>query len=166
MQQIELLFRELDRGAAHHGVALVEIQRHTAAIHETRRFGLVGGLACPAPQQRADARHELADPERLREVVVGAAFEAEDLVRLGVLRGYHEHRRIHVGALRPQRPAEGDAVEARQHHVDDNEVESRRARNLEGPQAIRHLGDLEARQRQMQPDQLADGGFVLDDQGA
>ena len=45
------------------------------------------------PAQRgAHARDELAQPERLRHVVVGADLEPDDRVDLGVARGHHDDR--------------------------------------------------------------------------
>ena len=51
---------------------------------------------CAATKQRADAREELANAERFRQVVVGAAVEAEHLVGLFAPGGQHQDRRVGV----------------------------------------------------------------------
>ena len=51
-------------------------------------------VAAPAPQRRAHPRHELAQAERLRHVVVGADLEPDDRVDLGVARGDHDDRHL------------------------------------------------------------------------
>ena len=40
-----------------------------------------------AAQVRAHARHQLADAERLSDVVIGAELEARDAIELGIARG-------------------------------------------------------------------------------
>ena len=65
------------------------------------------------------------------------------------------------------RAAHGDAVEAGQHQVEDHQVELARARRLLEPGVA--IGGLDRRQlfeSQVQRDQLADVGLVLDDQHA
>jgi hypothetical protein len=64
---------------------------------------LVGGrpdLAAGAPRVRADAGDELARRERLRDVVVGAAFEAQHAIGLFAAGRDHEDGRVDV---RPRR---------------------------------------------------------------
>ena len=56
------------------------------------------GGAVRAAQHGLHAADELGDAERLRDVVVGAGLEADDLVELGVLRG--EHQDVRVAELR------------------------------------------------------------------
>jgi hypothetical protein len=70
----------------------------------------VADALAPA-QQRADARDELADAERLGQVVVGAALEAVDLVGLFAPRRQHQDRHVLEVRLAPDRAADGDAVE-------------------------------------------------------
>src|SRR5882724_3108169 len=80
-------------------------------------------LARPA-QQRPRTRHELADAERLGQIVVGAALEPDDLVRLIPPRRQHENRYVAVRRAVAHRAAERQAVEARNHRVEDEQVES------------------------------------------
>src|SRR5213078_2402678 len=73
-----------------------------------------------APEQRADARQELLERERLRHVVVGAAVEAGHLVRHAVPRRQHEHRRDDAAVAEAGEDAE--AVALGQHEVEHDEV--------------------------------------------
>jgi hypothetical protein len=75
------------------------------------------------------ACEELAYAERLGDIVVGATLEAQDLVRFGVSRGEHQDRCVAAGAVETQRAAECDAVEPRQHHIEDDRVEAFGARD-------------------------------------
>ena len=73
-------------------------------------------------QQRAGARHQLADAERLGQVIVGAALEADDLVGLVATRGQHQNRHVVIEAAVPDRAAQRQAVEAGNHHVEHHQV--------------------------------------------
>ena len=104
---------------------------------------------------------QLADAEWLREVVVGAAFEADDGVGLAVARGEHQDRRLDVRARGPQRPTDGDTVEPGQHHVEDEQVEACPARTLQGGAAVGLFLDVEARKAEVQLQQFTNGDIVF-----
>ena len=70
-------------------------------------------------EHRVDAQRELARAERLGHVVVGADLEADHPVGLLAQRGQHDDRDV---ALLPQPAAHLDAVDARQHQVEHDEV--------------------------------------------
>ena len=125
-----------------------------------------GARRLMAPQQRGDARHQLTHAERLGEVVVGAALEAEDLVGLGVARRQHQDRRAAVHGAGADRPADGDAVEIGQHQVEQNQIEALGVGARQGVPAVVDLLDRVAAERQVEPQQFADGRVVLDDQHA
>jgi hypothetical protein len=72
-----------------------------------------------APQQRAHPRHQLAQRERLGDVVVGAHLQADDPVHLRVARGQHQDGDLAGG---PHPPADVPAAETRQHQVEDQQV--------------------------------------------
>jgi hypothetical protein len=71
-------------------------------------------------QHRAHPRQQLGDGKRLGDVVVGAELEAQHLVGLGRARRQH-HDRGRCRAL-AQLAADIEAVLARQHQVEDDEV--------------------------------------------
>ena len=74
----------------------------------------------PAPGERAQARQQLGERERLRQVVVGAGVEPGDAILDRVARGQHQHRR--PDAALPQPAADLDAVDAGQHQVEHDRV--------------------------------------------
>ena len=117
-----------------------------------------------AAQQRAHARHELAHAERLGQVVVGAAVEAEHLVGLFAPRGQHQDR--HVAHSRSRRMARQtrDAVEPRQHQVEHDQVERLGPRRAERLVAVAFETHAQPLELEVQLDQLADVLLVFDEQ--
>ena len=55
------------------------------------------GVAGGAADQRAQAHHQLLEAKRLGQEVVGAGFEAFDLLAPGIARGEDEHRHFDAG---------------------------------------------------------------------
>ena len=88
-------------------------------------------VAVRAPQERLDPAHQLAQPERLGQVVVGAELEADDLVDLVVARRQDEDR--HLGAGRAEAAEDLEAVHAGQADVEHDEVRGLRASRCRGP---------------------------------
>ena len=127
--------------------------RHAAVALRRRRAG--------APQHRADAQQQLARFERLGEIIVDADLQpAHAIGRLGA-RGQHDDR--HVGAL-AQAFGEGEAVFARHHHVEDDEVEGEvgeKAARLGGRGGD---GDAMAVLRKIGRQQVAQAAVVVDHQ--
>jgi hypothetical protein len=74
-----------------------------------------------AAQRRSHAAAELANRERLRDVIVGAELETQHLVDLVVARSQHDDRDV---ATSPQLLADLEAVHLRQHEVEDDEIDS------------------------------------------
>jgi hypothetical protein len=95
------------------------------------------------PQQRARARHQLANAEGLGEVIVRAALEAEHLVAFLAARGQHQHRHVLVGPVAADGAADRHAVDPGQHQIQDDEVEAlfARARERLLPVAIASLSN-------------------------
>ena len=115
-----------------------------------------------AAGERPQAGEQLGERERLREVVVGAAVEPGDAVLDGVARGQHQDRR--PDAVVAQAAAGLEAVDARQHHVEDDRVVLGGARH---PQRVlaarRHVRD-DPLLAQAAADQRRHLHLVLDDQ--
>src|SRR2546421_268810 len=87
-QHLELLRADVDGGSLPRDDLAVEIDLHLSesdhrALFRRRR---------PLPQQGLHARQQLAEAERLAQVVVGAELQAEDLVALHPLGGQHQDR--------------------------------------------------------------------------
>ena len=96
--------------------AAVDLERRRSAAARRRPPG-----GFDAPQDRVDAGDQLARRERLDDVVVGAAPQPGELVLLLALRGQQDHRRRAALAL-AQVAQDLEAVEPRQHQVEDDEV--------------------------------------------
>src|SRR5262245_13254136 len=116
----------------------------------------------PAAKQRAHTRHQFPNPERLGEVIVCAAFEPDYLVRLFAARGEHQDRHIGIFGVAADRLADGDTVEAGEHHVEDDEIEVPASRQLQRALAISALNAIVVLEAEMQTDELADVRFVFD----
>ena len=117
-----------------------------------------------ATKERADARNQLADTERFREVVVGAALEAEDLVGLFATRRQHENRHIGILGVAADGAAHGHTVQTGQHEIEHHEVERFAPGKTEGFGAVDGAGCRESFQFQVQEDQVANVLVVFDDQ--
>ncbi len=114
-----------------------------------------------APQQRPDARRELLRGERLGEVVVGAGLQTGDhVVRVGA--GRHHHDR-HV-ARAAQVAAQLEAVDARQHDVDQHDVARLTLEEDDRRLAAVRLVDRPALVLERQLDRGADALVVLNGQ--
>ena len=70
---------------------------------------------------RADARQQHGEAERLGDVVVGAGFQAEDGVGIGVVPGQHDDRRLE--AVLAQDAHGLAAVDIRQADIHDHQVD-------------------------------------------
>src|SRR4051812_1830793 len=135
LEQLELAVGELDLPVAAGDLPRVAGQAQVA--HDERRAAPRG----TAPQQRAHARQELLALERLREVVVGARVESLDpVVQVGA-GGQDQDRHVR---LRPQAPADLDAVEAGKPEVEDHEVGHELLGRAERVDAVDRRADLVA----------------------
>jgi hypothetical protein len=123
----------------------------------------LGARHAGAAQGGLHAGAELPQRERLGDVVVGAELEAEDLVDLLGLGREHDdrHRRA-----RAHPPADLEAVEAREHDVEHDEVEGRLAEAGEGLAAVGGLHDLVAVLAQRKREQRLDRLLVVDEEDA
>jgi hypothetical protein len=127
---------------------------------ELRRGGCRAPLALGAAQHGPDARDELAEPERLDHVVVGAELEQGDAVDLFTARRDHDDGHVRAVA---QRRAHHPAVEVGKSQVEQHEVA------VAGGQRRRsgadHL-DVEALASQTGAQRYRDGGVIFYDKEA
>ena len=114
-----------------------------------------------APEQRPDAAPELADRERLRDVVVGAELQPEHLVELVVAGGEHHDRH---GAACAQALADLEPVQPREHHVEDDEIDGLRVEAGERLVAVPRLDDAVAVPLERIGQELLDRLLVVDEQ--
>ena len=125
------------------------------------RVGGRGRSGFGAAEDRAHAGDQLARRERLGQVVVGAEFEAEQLVELVVARGEHDDRRRRVAA---DLAGDVEAVGAGQAQVEDDEVRVLAPVRLEGGRAVGRGQDRVAGVLEVVARELHDRGFVIDDE--
>src|SRR5262249_51636287 len=113
------------------------------------------------PQQGTHATAELADRERLRDVVVGAQLQAEHLVELVVASGEHDDRH---SALGTQTAADLEPVDPRQHHIEHDEVEGLLVEPTQGLLAVARLDNAVAVALQGIGEQRLDRVLVVDEE--
>ncbi len=112
-------------------------------------------------QQGPDPGHDLAHPERLRDVVVGADAEPDEQVGLVGAGRQHEHRH---GALGLDAATHLEPVEAGQHEVEHDEVGRVVGVSLHRAWPVEGLHDAKPLCHKAIRDRLVDRGVVLDDE--
>jgi hypothetical protein len=114
LEQGEFLRRQLDQRLSPADGPRRRVQRQPGRLQPR------GTLARPPPQQRADPCGQLGEGERLGQVVVRADIQPADTVIDVITDREHEHR--HPPAPLPELPAQLEAVHARQHDIQDDDV--------------------------------------------
>ena len=116
----------------------------------------------PAPEQGADAGQQFVEGERLGQIVVGAAAQPFDLVMDAVLRRQHENQALRP--LPPEAAADLDAVDRRQHHVEDDQRIAMVAAELQRLFAV--VGNVDDEPFGLEPalEEADDAWVVLDEQ--
>ena len=117
-----------------------------------------------AAKQRPHARHQLVRAERLDDVVVRARVEPEDALGLFAARGQHDDRERRRAVVEPKGLAHLEAVQPRQHQIQDDEI----GRGLPGcgerPPAVVHDFGAVTGLVQIVRDERGDVGVVFDDE--
>ena len=122
---------------------------------------VAAALGRRAAQHALDARDELPRVERLRQVVVGADLEPDDLVDVLVAGGQHQDRDVRGLA---HAPADLDPVDVGQHQVEDDQ-RRRLGRDLgQRGAAVRDGAHVVARVLEVERDERGDRRLVLDDE--
>ncbi|MNZ57429.1 hypothetical protein D3C78_754050 [compost metagenome] len=121
--------------------------------------------ALAAPQHRLDARGQLAEGERLDQIVVGAGLEALQAVVELVAGGEHDHRNV-AARFVAQAPAEAVAVQAWQHHVEHQQVVVPGGGQVQAGQAVLRTVDAVTLERQVVGQIGQDVAIVFDQQNA
>jgi len=115
-EEVELLRGKLDVLPVRSHLATARVDEQLA-VADLRRLGLPP-LRSRAAQDRLDAGDELTRVERLRQVVVGADLEADDLVDVLVSGGQHQDRNVRALA---DAPADLDPVDVREHQIEHDQ---------------------------------------------
>jgi hypothetical protein len=121
-------------------------------------------VRAPPPDERAQSRTELAEAERLRQVVVGADVEPVDAIGDRVAGGEQQDRRPSIGCAEPA--ADLEAVDARQHHVEHDRVVVVLGPEPEAVGSVARYVDGVAVLAQATLEQGGHPRFVLDDEHA
>jgi hypothetical protein len=158
-EQVELLGRQLHLLAGDGHLAPTRVDSELAVL-ENRAHELPS-LGAGTAEDRLDAGDELAGVEGLRQVVVRAHLEPDDLVDVLVSRAEHENR--NVGAL-ADAATDVDPVEIGQHQVEDDQQGRARARLLDGVAARAGTAHVEAGALEVHPHERRDARLVLDDE--
>ena len=116
------------------------------------------GLRLAAAHDGVDARHQLLDLKRLRDVIVRAHFKSGDLVERFALRGQHDDR--HIGGL-PNLGADDPAVHDRQHDVEQDEIRLQLLRAADALTAVGGEKHVEPVLFEIQAQQLRNVAVVL-----
>ena len=156
-EKVELLRREPHLDAR---LPDVPCRRVELDIAEGETLGRCLAGAC-APRTVRTRAASSRGGERLRHVVVRAELEPDDAIGLLTARGQHDHGQLRV---RADPPAELQAVRARQHDVEDDEV--RRLALDDRPRVVAVVG-LERRvplALEVALDDLAHDWLVVDDE--
>lgn len=112
-----------------------------------------------APQQGAQAGEQDGRLDGLDHVVVGAGFEAEDVVEVAFLGGEHEDRRIGDAA---DFAAHVQAALAGEHEVEHHRLGAEFDEGVQGGVATVHLAYLEAVFGEVEGHQAGELLIVLD----
>ena len=116
-------------------------------------------------QLRTDARQQHREAERLGDIVIGAGFEAEDRVGIGVVAGQHDDRRLE--AVLAQDPHRLAAVDVGQADIHDDEVDLAALGRLHALGAGFGRDRVELlMQGQLLDQGFAEFGIIVDDQNS
>ncbi len=118
-------------------------------------------LAARPAEDRADPGQQFAWVERLGQIIVGAHFQAEHAVDVVALGGQHQDGH---GAGGAQITADGQAVLAGQHQVEDDQIRCEPAHRRTHRLAVPGRLHLESLARKQIADEAGDLLVVLDDQ--
>ena len=160
LEQLELLGGELELEPIHADAAFRREQAQVLRFQFARL--LVTRLM--APEQGAAAGHQFADAEGFDQVVIGPQLEPEHTIGFGVPGADHQHE----GPLRQfdQFAAEIKAVDAREHHIENDQLKRLFLQSIPGALAVGRGRDAEAFELQRLADRLTDGVVVFDHQQA
>jgi len=163
LEQAELTGGERDRRIAAQECAGGEVEQvrpeRDLAIGSRRARGEAFGVAS---KHRVDARDQLARIERFRQVIICSHLEPNDPVHVLAFGGEHDDRHRFSGPA--QASADPQAVFARKHEVEDEQVRRVTLKPLVELACVGEGLDLEALLREITDEQIAQTRIVIDHQ--
>ena len=126
------------------------------------RLRLGGLFICRGPTQHApDRSQQLALVVRLWHVVIGAHFEAEDVINDLAASSQHDDPDTKILT---QPAGEDQSVLAGQHQIEGDEIDRGLRHDPAHPRAVVYGRDSVTLARQIFPDEIADLAFIVDNQ--
>ena len=116
------------------------------------------------PQHGVDAQHQLGDREGLGDVIVGAQRQAVNDVLIGAARGEQDDGLLAI--VFAYAPADLEAVQTRQHHVQQYQVMGPALRLVPGIKTVDRAVHLKTVVGEHVNESAAYGGLVFDDEDA
>ena len=157
---------KLGIGQAHESAvdAHLVASRVDLEVVDPQRSGRVDRIGAATAQAAADARDEHFCAERLGDVVVGTELQSRHYVGLLASSRDHDDGDRSRTVVRLQAPTNLEAIEARQHQIEDDEIWMLAQRRCKSffPRAGTHW--VEAFLGEVVADQLRDVFFVFDDE--
>ncbi len=114
-----------------------------------------------AGESRGSGGQQLAWVERLRKVVVRSHLQTRDAIHIFAARGEHQHGDT---ALRAQAPEDLETVQARQHDIQNHQIEAAVEGAVQAASAFVLALDSESFARQELDQQGAQLGVIVDQQ--
>ena len=111
-------------------------------------------------------QHELADAERLGDVIVRAELEADDAIDLFALRRENDDGDTLRAAVVLDRPADFGAGDVGEHEIEQHQIRMLVVNQLEAVLPLGRREHVVAGHSQVVIEHLANIGFVFDDENA
>lgn len=132
-KQAHLANRQLDHAIRCLEFETVEVNRRRADREGSHRIRLgVHAVPSSSAQQAAHPREQLIEMKGFRQVIIRAVLDPSNQILGGILGGEHEDR--YEISRSPNALRQLESTHARQHHVENHEVEGF-ASSIEGPLA-------------------------------
>ena len=161
MAHEQLEQRELRAGQLEPPLAAVDVVREPVEGEVLEAENARTVVLTAASQQRSYTREQLAQRERLDEIIVGTGVQAGDAVIDRVARGQHQDRATITACT--QSPADLQSGNSRHRHVEHHRVEALLRQNIERSDAIASQLDDVALEREGARKRLLHCRLVVDD---
>ena len=128
LQKVKFFRGQIDLAGSDKDPAAVRIQRQIARLDDFLcLLRLLSRFLGVAAQDRLDARLYFQNVKWLRDIIIGAVFQPQNLIHIVAFCGQHNDR--HLREL-PDCLADFKSVQLRQHHVQKNHIILRLLRHL------------------------------------